>query len=642
MDRMTPFSALNPRLRGLSSDKKPQWKKYGLAIILTALALGLRLGFDPLLGQLTFITFFPAIMLTGWYGGLGPGLLCTFLCAVSAHYFIQYPRFSFHFDSLQLIRLFLFVAFGALMSVLCETLHKTIRYLQKAEEWFRITLSSIGDAAIATDIDGKIIFMNSVAEGLTGWKHLEAEGKNISEIFEIVNEFTRKSVENPIEKVLNEGRIIGLANHTVLISKGRKEYPIEDSAAPIRDSFGKLLGVIMVFHDVTERRLIESKLKNEHEWLTTTLSSIGDAVIATNKAGEVEFLNPIAESLCGWTSEEAKGKPLEKVFRIINEQTREAVDNPVSKVLKENRVIGLANHTTLISKNGKEIPIEDSAAPIRSTNNEILGAVMVFHDVTEKRSAERLLKKAHDELEIRVQERTQELSQSNNELTRSNEELATFAYVASHDLQEPIRMIRSYAQLLEKSAAEKLSSEQRSYLKTMTDGVKRIQILLDDLLSYSRVRSMSLQKESVDMNEILKEVLSSLEIKIGESRAIISQDSLPVISAARSQMAQLFQNLISNSLKFQSQGQIPKLHISVHANEKDFTFCVTDNGIGIDSVYFEKIFIIFQRLNSRDSFPGTGIGLAICKKIVERHDGKIWVESNQGKGSAFFFSLPKV
>jgi PAS domain S-box-containing protein len=276
-----------------------------------------------------------------------------------------------------------------------EELTDEVRRSQQVEEqlrnqsrWFSVTLSSVGDAVITTDEAGAVTFLNPVAEALTGWNVDEAKGRPLDEVFRIINEQTRQTVENPVHRVLREGTVVGLANHTVLIAKDGREIPVDDSGAPIRDEAGHVAGVVLIFRDVTERKAAERDLYRQREWLRVTLTSIGDGVITTDTQGRVTFLNPVAENLTGWTHTQAEGQPLETVFRIVNEYTHQTVENPVARVLREGIVVGLANHTALIAQDGTERPIADSGAPIRDEQGAVGGVVLIFRDVTAERRAE--------------------------------------------------------------------------------------------------------------------------------------------------------------------------------------------------------------------------------------------------------------
>jgi light-regulated signal transduction histidine kinase (bacteriophytochrome) len=231
------------------------------------------------------------------------------------------------------------------------------------------------------------------------------------------------------------------------------------------------------------------------------------------------------------------------------------------------------------------------------------------------------------------------LIQRTKELERSNAELQQFAYVASHDLQEPLRAVANFTQLLAERYAPQLDDDAREFIAFAVDGAVRMQALIHDLLAYSRVGTRSRVLGPVDCNEALGRAVSNLRISIAENAALVSHEELPVIQADATQLVQLFQNLIGNGIKFRGVNP-PRVHVSTVRQADNWTFSVRDNGIGIEAQYAERIFEIFQRLHRREEYPGTGIGLAVCKKIVERHGGKIGVQSEPGKGSTFFFSIP--
>ena len=261
--------------------------------------------------------------------------------------------------------------------------------------------------------------------------------------------------------------------------------------------------------------------------------------------------------------------------------------------------------------------------PWRDASGKIIGTFGLSRDIT-------ALKEAEEKL---VEER--------NLLARSNAELEQFAYVASHDLQEPLRAVASCVQLLKKRYGGKLDARADEFITHAVDGTKRMQALITDLLSYSRVGTHAHAFETVSCEEVLDDALANLSVALEESGTSIKREPLPTLQADPSQLGQLFQNLIGNAVKFRAEGRRPEISITAKRDKSEWIFAVADNGIGIEAQYFERIFRVFQRLHTRTRYPGTGIGLAICKKIVERHGGRIWIESRPEEGTTFFFTLPE-
>jgi PAS domain S-box-containing protein len=260
---------------------------------------------------------------------------------------------------------------------------------------------------------------------------------------------------------------------------------------------------------------------------------------------------------------------------------------------------------------------------------DLEGTYVVITDLSEQKHHEEVLKTQ------------KELKETLEELKRSNAELEQFAYIASHDLQEPLRMVSSFTQLLEKKYKDELDDEAREYINFAVDGAKRMQVLINDLLAFSRVTSKTVDFTEIDLKELLGEVMFNLELDIEETNAQITCDTLPEIVGDYSQILRIFQNIIANSLKYRSE-ETPKVNISAHKEQGYWLFSIEDNGIGIEPQYFGQVFQIFRRLHTQDEYEGTGIGLAITKRIVERHRGNIWVESELGKGSTFYFTIPEM
>jgi PAS domain S-box-containing protein len=348
------------------------------------------------------------------------------------------------------------------------------------------------------------------------------------------------------------------------------------------------------------------------------------------------YINPAGAELAGYTSiDQVIGQSLEHFYqpddftRIKNQAVSAALGKGIWR-----------GETFLKRTDNKLIPVDQTIFVICDDHGQPQTVATIVTDITERRRAEEALQKANENLEARVTERTEALVTQTRELERSNNELEQFAYVASHDLQEPLRMITSYVQLLSRRYQDKLDDEANDFIEYAVDGATRMRQLINDLLAYSRVGTRGKPFKSTNSTTIAKRVIHNLEPAIVESGAAITYNQLPVITADELQLEQLFQNLLSNAIKFRGQ-ESPQIHISATQNQANtWEFSVQDNGIGIDQEYAERIFVIFQRLHSRENYSGTGIGLAICKKIVERHNGQIWFESQPGKGATFYFTIP--
>jgi PAS domain S-box-containing protein len=357
--------------------------------------------------------------------------------------------------------------------------------------------------------------------------------------------------------------------------------------------------------------------------LYTTLASIGDAVVATDESGRVTFMNGVAEGLTGWTQAQAQGKRLEEVLNLVNEETRLPVVNPADRALREGVIVGLANHTVLIARDGGERPIDDSAAPIRDTQGQVIGVVLVFRDVTSRRDSEAQLRRL------------------NHDLKRTNQDLQQFSYAASHDLKEPLRTVSNYLQLIRSRYSGKVLDDQAAQLfDVAVGGAQRMYALVEALLEYSRSGEVADSTlEPVPVAKVVGDAIANLQSSISETGAKVALGPLPVVVANPLHLAQVFENLIGNALKYRSE-DAPHITVTAEEGPQDWVFCVGDNGIGIPREYQAQIFGIFKRLHG-DEYPGTGIGLATCKKIVDRHGGTIWVDSEPGQGSRFSFTLPR-
>ena len=773
-----------------------------------------------------------------------------------------------------------------------------------ARRWFETTLDSIGDAVIATDTAGKVTLLNPVAQKLTGWSQEQAAGIPLEQIFVIHNESTGLAVDSPVRQALRDGQVAGLANHTRLRAKDGREIAIDDSAAPIRDASGQITGVVLVFRDVTERvkaenasaerarflqmsvtvsailsgdaapqvvlqqcsealaqhldaaffqiwtmnqaeqvlelegsagksthldgrdgrvkmgegkigRIAQSRqahLTNDilndpdasdHEWarregiaafagyplliadrvvgvaamfssraipdgvqaelkpicnaiaqfiqrkqtevelkhvedrFRTAILAVSDILWTNNPKGEMEGEQPGWASFTGQTFDEYQGYGWAKAVhpddaqptidewnRVVAERRKFVFEHRVRRhdgvwrrfslcalpVINASGAIQewVGVHTDITDRKEWEEKLLEAEERLRHLADNIpqlawiaeagtYGQVPWFnenwfrytgttlaemqgtgwHKVHHPEHAERVIQKFSEHVQagldwedtfplrnkdgefrwflsrmkcIRDQSgKVVRIFGSNTDITeqraaelelrRANEDLTHFAFAASHDLQEPLRMISSYSQLLVQGHRGQLSSEAELCIGYIEDGTKRMRELLADLLSYTGVTAQPQdQIEAVDLNLVLQDVTNGIRITLDETGAVVSSESLPVVLGHRAHFVQLVQNLISNAIKYRAQ-RPPRIHISAEWKEGHWVLAVADNGIGIASEHHQKIFGVFKRLHGKN-VPGTGIGLAICQRVVERYKGRIWVESQPDKGATFYFTLP--
>ena len=378
----------------------------------------------------------------------------------------------------------------------------------------------------------------------------------------------------------------------------------------------------LIRRDLRGRQRAEQKFQQ-------LLESAPDALIIVNRDGKIVLANSQTDRLFGYSRAELLGQAIELLVPVRLREAHAGHRASYFQVPDARQMgVGLTLHG--LRKDGSEFPAEIGLNPIETDEGVLIAAAV--HDVTERRKAAEALERGYAELELRVQERTAELA-------RSNADLEKFAYVSSHDLQEPLRTVASYVQLLERRYKGQLDQEADEFIRYAVDGAHRMQQLINDLLTYSRVGTRAQPLQPTDCEMVFDQAVQNLKIAIQESVAEVTHESLPTINADGGQLIQLFQNLLGNAIKFHNH-QPPQVHVRAERRDGEWVFSVRDNGIGLDPKYADRIFTIFQRLHGRDKYPGTGIGLAICKKIVERHGGRIWVESRPEEGSVFYFSLP--
>jgi PAS domain S-box-containing protein len=384
-----------------------------------------------------------------------------------------------------------------------------------------------------------------------------------------------------------------------------------------RDAGGKPLYEIAVYDDITAQLDAQLRLRESEARFRQTFE-LAASGIAHVRDGRFVRVNRSLCEIFGYSEEEFLNKSVKEVS---HPEDRNLTDAERARI-RTGEIESARFEKRYLHADGRVIWCEIAIALVRDVYGAPQYEVALFDDITDRKRAEAALREAHEELK------------------RSNAELEQFAYVASHDLQEPLRMVASYTQLLERRYEAKLDGDAREFMAYIVDGASRMKQLIEDLLAYSRVGTKGGEFTLVSAEAAVRRALFNLRAAIEEAGAAVTYDPMPTLPADEVQLGQLLQNLIGNALKFRS-NSVPRIHIGVEELGQEWQFEVRDNGIGIEPQYYARIFMVFQRLHNKGEYPGTGIGLAICKKVVERHGGRIWVESRLGEGSSFFFTLPK-
>lgn len=489
------------------------------------------------------------------------------------------------------------------------------RELADAVERLRSVVNNVVDGIITIDQRGTITTFNPAAERIFGYTGQEVIGENVKML---MPEPYHSEHDGYIAHYLGTGhaKIIGMGREVVGRRKDGSTFPMDLAVSDFR--LGDERFFTGIVRDITERKQAEAELREAEERMRSIVDHVVDGIITIDEHGTVESFNPAAGRLFGYTASEVVGH---NVKMLMPEPYHAQHDGYLANYLRTGlaKIIGIGREVVGRRKDGSTFPMELAVSEFHLGQHRYFTGIV--RDITDRKQAE-----------LKLQLAAQELA-------RSNLDLEQFAYVASHDLQEPLRAVAGCVQVLKKRYQGQLDARADELITHTVDGVSRMQTLIDDLLSYSRVSTRGKAFETCDCKAVLKHAQANLEVAINETQAVITLDELPVVKADAAQLTHLFQNLLSNAIKFRSP-QPPKIHVGVRHEQGRWVFSVKDNSIGIQPEYFERIFVIFQRLHTRTEYPGTGIGLAICKKIVERHGGQVWVESELGKGSIFYFTIP--
>jgi len=482
--------------------------------------------------------------------------------------------------------------------------------LRQSEERWRSLVQNISDIILVVARDGTILAVNRTVSGATVE---ETIGKSV---YDNVAPEHRDTIRKSLERVFQTGKpdtyeILGVGPH------GLNTAWYETRVVP-NEHDRHVIAVTLISTDITERKRAEERVRERGERFRGLVEDLHNIVYRyrfTPTRG-FEYISPAVKDITGYTPEEIYADP-NLSFKLVHPGDRHLLE-----ALERGDITpGAPFRLRWVRKDGAIIWTEQQNLPIYDEAGNLVAVEGIARDITERKGPE------------------EEIDRAMAELARSNAELEHLANVTSHEMDEPLHMVVRCVNLLERRYKGRLDSNTEKIIGYAFDGANRMQRLVNDLLAYARVGSEGKDFAPINCEAIFDRAIANLREAIEESDAAVNHDALPIVMADESQLIQLFQNLIGNAIKFREE-ESPGVHVSIEKKENEWLFSVQDNGIGIDPEHFERIFMICQRLHSEADYPGTGIGLSICKRIVERHGGRIWVNSEPGKGSTFYFTIP--
>ena len=601
---------------------------YLVAIVVAILAVLLRWLLNPLMGDtLPLVTVFGAVALTVWVGGYRPAILTCILGYLGCAYLVIEPRGELGLSvpenvvglAAYLFTCSLIIGFG-------EALRVSRNRANERREVLRVTLGSIGDGVITTDVEGRVTYLNEVAAQLTGWTLKDVIGQPLDNVFRIINETTRQPVENPAARALREGIVVGLANHTVLIERNGAERPIDDSAAPIRDEQGIVSGCVLIFRDVTAQRRMERERASQFltaRLLASIVESSDDAIISKSLDSVIQSWNAAAERLFGYSAQEAVGRHISLVIppeRIAEE------DHIIARLKAGQRIEHF--ETERVRSDGRRILVSLTVSPIRDEAGNVVGASKIARDITDrKRVEDTLFKLATD------------LSEADR---RKDEFLATLA----HELRSPLAPLANMLEILKRAGGDP-EVVQRAQ-EVMERQLGQLIRLVDDLLDLNRIthNRLELRHSDVELSSVIHQAVEACR-PFADSAGHDLRVTLPAepihVRADPARLAQVVGNLLNNSCKYTRPGG--KIWVNAECRGAEAVLTIKDTGIGIPPDKLDSIFDMFTQVgrSTERAHGGLGIGLTLVKRLVQMHGGSVEAHSDgEGHGSEFVVRLPIV
>lgn len=614
---------------------RPRAVAYAVPVVVTMFALMLRHFLAPILGESApLLVFIVPIILSAWYGGFGPGIVATFVAAMVGTYFFVPPRFSLILPTIaEVMHVTLFVCQGVLISMLLQSLHNSRqqvvlsnRNLTQSEERFRLLIESVSDYAIfMLDPDGRIITWNLGAERMTGYLPHEILGQHFSVFYTSADRSHGLS-----EAHLQVARTDGCLHYEA--DRGRKDgsfFWADVLITALRNDKSELVSFAIITRDLTERKVAEQDLRESEERYRTVMEAVPQILWVLQPDGSVSFANQ------RWS--EYTGLP-----RMVNNLGWIEVIHPLDQPrLREYwRAVMQGDHETHVEVRVKRVDGVyrwhfAQLVPMKNAAQQTVSWLGNASDVDDLKGAETKVRQLNATLEQRVVLRTQQLADANAELEH-------FAYSVAHDLRAPLRGLQGLAQALSEDYAEVVDADGQEYLHHMTTAAEQMDVLIQDLLDYSRLSRVELTMQPVQLAVVLREAHAQLASDFDRRGAKLHLlTELPLVCAHAPTLVQVVSNLLSNAIKFVPESVTPYIEVQADTYNNHVRLSISDNGIGIASEHHQRIWNVFERLHGIESYPGTGIGLAIVRKGVERMGGKVGVESQFGEGSRFWLELPQ-
>jgi PAS domain S-box-containing protein len=586
----------------------------------------LRIPLEPVLhGRAPYALYYLPILWAAWYGGVGATVAAIVLSLASSSAFVARTAEPGYGPG---VALFLFVSASIVVMA------RAARSALDAKFFLAAIVESSDDAIVTKNLEGIIQSWNAGAERLFGYTAQEVVGRPVL----ILIPPEHHDEERYILDRLQRGERIEHFE-TVRLTKDGRKIEVSLTVSPVRDRFGTIIGASKVARDISERKRAAAEIAAQREWLARTLESIGDAVIATDSQGRVVFLNPVAERLTGWSGADARGRRCEDVFQIINETTRERVEGPVARVLRLGIVVGLANGTLLVARDGSERPIDDSGSPIHGSDGKIGGVVLVFRDISDRRRAEADRRSAATERERLLEgERA-----ARNEAEHANRSKDEFVAMVSHELRTPLNAIMGWVGILKGKLDE--AETVRRGIEVIERNTKAQEQLISDLLDMSRIISgkLRLDVRDVDLIGLVNAAIETTKPAAdarGISMDVRLDPSVAATTGDPTRLQQCIWNLLSNAIKFTPHGG--RVSVSLSRSDSHVEISVSDTGIGIRPDFLPYVFERFRQAETGVTrrTGGLGLGLAIVKQLAELHGGSVRVESaGEGQGATFTLAL---